>query len=60
MEKLTSSTFKKVKESDFCVVDFYATWCAPCRMLKPIMEEIETTDFSKELCHPFVVLYKLK
>ncbi len=42
MEKLTSSTFKKVKESDFCVVDFYATWCAPCRMLKPIMEEIET------------------
>ena len=25
-----------------------------------IMEEIETTDFSKELCHPFVVLYKLK
>ena len=42
MEKLTSSTFKKVKEGDFCVVDFYATWCAPCRMLKPIMEEIET------------------
>ncbi|HDP69028.1 MAG TPA: thioredoxin [Candidatus Marinimicrobia bacterium] len=23
-----------------CIIDFYADWCAPCRMVAPILEDI--------------------
>jgi len=40
--ELTEATFKQdVLESDVPVlVDFWATWCGPCRMMTPVIEEL--------------------
>lgn len=38
---INKNNFEQVKNSDKTVLlDFYADWCGPCRMVSPIVDEI--------------------
>ncbi|MCI1268983.1 MAG: thioredoxin [Ruminococcus sp.] len=50
--KLTSSNFEaEVMKSDKPVlIDFYAVWCGPCRMVSPIVDEISEEHEEIKVC----------
>ena len=48
---INSQEFNNTIESGVVVVDFFATWCGPCKMLSPVIDELsgelENVNFVK-------------
>lgn len=47
VKKLSSSEFKAAIQEGVTLVDFFAEWCAPCRMLIPVLEELAEENRGK-------------
>lgn len=40
VKKISNNEFTEIKEQSVAFVDFSATWCGPCKMVAPIVEEV--------------------
>ena len=46
--EITDSNYKEIlAEGKPVVVDFWAPWCGPCRMVSPVLDEIQSENPDK-------------
>lgn len=44
----TDASFKEDVKDGVVLVDFYAEWCGPCKMIAPVLDEV-SNDFGEKV-----------